>query len=84
MHLPSLHQIALMEWIPRLDISGYLSLYNAHGKYINQSKRSDVTRVSQRLKSPATGLFVEKLAQVIDNKNIKAPHYCPFVSGIHR
>ena len=69
---------------PRLDISGHISLYNAHGKYINQSKRSDVARVSRRLKSLATRLFVEKLAQAIDNKNVKAPHYCPFARGIHR
>ena len=40
---------------------------------------TDVTRMSRRLKSPATWLFVQQLDRVDNKENILAPHYWLFV-----
>ena len=40
--------------------------------------------VAWRLKSPETQSFVQQHADTINNENMKAPHYWPFVRQIHR
>ena len=40
--------------------------------------------MSWRLQWPATWQFVQYFVQAIIKENIKAPHFCPGVTGIHR
>ena len=44
---------------------------------------SDLTRAPWLLNSSAGRLFVQQLAQYNNKDNIKAPHYSPFLRGIH-
>ena len=54
------------------------------GKWSCMGHYSDVIWASWRSKSSANWIFVQLLVQAIIKENIKAPHYWPFVWGIHR
>ena len=39
---------------------------------------------SSVIKSPETWMFVQRIVQEFTIENIKFPHYCPFIGGIHQ